>query len=223
MKGVKLKLRKPMLIIFDGLDCCGKSTQLYKLANFLKLNGNKLTIMTSPTLSLRNYLDRIETDELLDRFELTLDSSVKKMALCFKSFSLAYEYNKLIKELLHNNSTVLLDRWLYSTFIYNCISSELKTMCDTVYKDTLKDSIDINFFLDTDLETCIERSKVDKKDNISFLATGENLKNVYNRHLETLGKKYVIRDNLCIVNGDNTEERVFEEIIFELNKVNERY
>lgn len=212
-----MKLVDPMLLVFDGLDNCGKTTQIYRLAEYLK-HENKITIFT-PSASVRRYIEEIQFEDLSD---FTLPIKSYNYALSGHAFSLAYIHNKLIKNLLYNRTTVLMDRWLYSAFMYNCITEDLRNLCNTIYKDTLGDLIDVNFFIDTKIETCISRSKNEQKDNVSFLSTKENLIQVLKNHNETYNQQFDIRNKLVNIDGNRSEEVIFEDILQVIKQINEK-
>lgn len=206
-----MKLTEPMLIIFDGLDNCGKTTQIKRLYSYIKYSGNKVTMMSPPSNELRTYLKNIKVS---DELNYTLSNDNIKKALCYKSFSMAYEYNKTIRSLLDGDTTVLLDRWLFSTYIYNCITPELKRTCLEVWKETLGKIVTFNFFINTDLKTCIERGKQEEKDNISFLSTEDELTKVYNRYVELSDNKDTFREKyITELDGNKSTDEIFADIL----------
>lgn len=101
-----------MIISFEGLDGCGKSTQIIKLKKYLESLGKKVKVLREPG---GNSISEKIRDILLDK---------KNLNMVFETELLLYLSSRaqLIKEeiipLLENNYIVLLDRFIDSTTAY---------------------------------------------------------------------------------------------------------
>ncbi|MDA3839344.1 MAG: dTMP kinase [Candidatus Delongbacteria bacterium] len=101
-----------MIISFEGLDGCGKSTQIIKLKKYLESLGKKVKVLREPG---GNSISEKIRDILLDK---------KNLNMVFETELLLYLSSRaqLIKEeiipLLESNHIVLLDRFIDSTTAY---------------------------------------------------------------------------------------------------------
>lgn len=101
-----------MIISFEGLDGCGKSTQIIKLKKYLESLGKKVKVLREPG---GNSISEKIRDILLDK---------KNLNMVFETELLLYLSSRaqLIKEeiipLLESGYIILLDRFIDSTTAY---------------------------------------------------------------------------------------------------------
>ena len=103
-----------MLIVLEGIDGCGKSTQVSLLVDKLKSMGMDALELREPTdgphgLRLRSILNeeiQAENDEILDLFVKDRKQHVSEK----------------IEPALNNGKTIVMDRYYYSTMAYQSAS-----------------------------------------------------------------------------------------------------
>lgn len=151
-----------MLIVLEGLDGAGKSTQVKLLKEYIQSKGKQLRYLHFPRFDAPVYGDLI-AKFLRGDFGAINQVHPQLVALLFAEDR--RDAAALIREWLGNGDVVLLDRYVYSNIAYQC--SKIK---DKVESDALREWIfnleyntydiprpDVNLFLDVPI------SFVDKK------------------------------------------------------------
>ena len=144
-----------MIISFEGLDGCGKSTQIIKLKEYLESLGKKVSVLREPG---GNSISEKIRDILLDK---------KNLNMVFETELLLYISSRaqLVKEeivpLLESDHIVLLDRFIDSTTAYQGYGRGL----DIDLIDSLNHFVtidgkyipDLTFFIDLDPKVSLNR------------------------------------------------------------------
>ncbi|MBQ3521982.1 MAG: dTMP kinase [Bacteroidales bacterium] len=151
-----------MLIVLEGLDGAGKSTQVKLLKEYIQSKGKQLRYLHFPRFDAPVYGDLI-AKFLRGDFGAINQVHPQLVALLFAEDR--RDAAALIREWLGNGDVVLLDRYVYSNIAYQC--SKIK---DKAESDSLREWIfnleyniyniprpDVNLFLDVPI------SFVDKK------------------------------------------------------------
>ncbi len=151
-----------MLIVLEGLDGAGKSTQVKLLKEYIQSKGKQLRYLHFPRFDAPVYGDLI-AKFLRGDFGAINQVHPQLVALLFAEDR--RDAAALIREWLSNGDVVLLDRYVYSNIAYQC--SKIK---DKAESDSLREWIfnleyntydiprpDVNLFLDVPI------SFVDKK------------------------------------------------------------
>ncbi len=152
-----------MFISFEGIDGCGKSTQIKILSEYLISLGNKVLTIREPggndlseairkiLLSSKNVIDPIT--------ELLLFESARANLI-----------QETIRPALDNGFIVLSDRFYDSTIAYQGygrgINLDYITQINTIATNGLKP--DLTFFLDVDIQTSKKRSNYRISDRIEL-------------------------------------------------------
>ena len=114
-------LRRGTFITFEGLDGCGKSTQVEKLASALRMQGQSVTVTREPGGTIAGEKIR---NVLLDSSTVGL-SPLAELALMFASR--AQHLKEIIQPALAAGQIVLCDRFTDSTEAYQGGGRELGT------------------------------------------------------------------------------------------------
>ena len=146
-----------MIISFEGLDGCGKSTQIIKLKEYLESLDKKVEVLREPG---GNRISEKIRDILLDK---------KNLSMVYETELLLYISSRvqLIKEeiipLLDGGIIVLLDRFIDSTTAYQGygrgLDIDLINSLNHFATMNGKYFPDITFFFDLDPETSLNRVK----------------------------------------------------------------
>jgi dTMP kinase len=147
--------KRGRFITFEGLDGCGKSTQLEKLAAVLRAEG--LDVLTTREPGGTEIGERIRT-VLLDSRTAELDPWAE-MALMFASR--AQQLAQVIEPALNNGRWVLCDRFTDSTEAYQGGGRQLgsdpvlqvhQVLCRGIWPD-------LTILMDSDVEHSVKRAR----------------------------------------------------------------
>lgn len=146
-----------MLVVLEGLDGAGKSTQVKKLYNYLESICKGLEYIHFPRYDAPVY------GELISRFlrgEFGGNDQVHPQLVALLFAEDRHGAAPAMKEILASGKTVLLDRYVYSNIAYQCAK-----LVDGMEKERLRDWIfnteygefglpepDLNIFLDVPIE-----------------------------------------------------------------------
>ena len=142
-----------MLVVLEGLDGAGKSTQVRKLKEYLTQRCGELEYIHFPRYDAPVYGD------LISRFlrgDFGANDAVHPQLVALLFAEDRHGAASLIREALEEGKTVLLDRYVYSNIAYQC--AKLKDMVarkrlrdwifNTEYGDFQLPVPDLNLFLD---------------------------------------------------------------------------
>ena len=201
-----------MLISFDGIDGCGKSTQIEKIANILRSNGFKVLTTKDPgdnkiSEQIRSILLNPENSQLCNISELYLFLAARRQ-----------NYEQVILPVLKDNYIVLTDRWIASSYAYQGFGKSLFFLDSD---DEIETSIieksgkipNISIILDLPIEIAFERIKNKVKDRIET----NNLE-FYKKVRQGFIAYCEFYKNSIIVNSNQSVENVTIEIIENLKQ-----
>tara|TARA_Y100001968_G_scaffold175623_1_gene160928 strand:+ start:12006 stop:12653 length:648 start_codon:yes stop_codon:yes gene_type:complete len=206
---------KGRFLVLDGIDGCGKSTQIKHLAEWLPLSGvmpknSKLIITREPGgtqlgFSLRELLLKTSTN--------TSPNSITELLLY--AADRAQHVSEVILPALNNGDWVLSDRFSGSTLAYQGYGRELNfeiiNQLEIIATQGL--SPDITFWLDLSLEESLNRRS--RKQNDRIEAEGKSFLKKVLSGFKSLGEE---REWIRI-NASNATAQVSEEIESELKKI----
>lgn len=148
-------MRNGVFLTFEGIDGCGKSTQLKLLASRLRQSGREVVETVEPGgTQVGSSIRRI----LLDKALANLDPRTE-LLLYFASR--AQNGAEVIRPALKRGATVLCDRFTDSTTVYQGAGRGMdsqtilqlhKIACDDLWPD-------LTLFLEIDLETSLHRAR----------------------------------------------------------------
>ena len=193
-----------MLVIFEGLDNCGKTT----LVEMIK-----------------DYYLNLEIDaEISKEFETNIGKELKKMAKegtldpILKAYLFATDRYIRMRNMKHEdlkNKIMLFDRYVQSALAYRMAEGVDKNWVTNI--NSVFPKADIGFFIDITADESVNRN-VDSKFNIK--STPEHLEKVRSAYFSILDE-----NNLIYINGMQPIENIFVEVIEkmeEFRKKNER-
>src|SRR6266404_9876104 len=150
-----MSLRQGRFISFEGLDGCGKSTQIEKLANVLRAQGTSIVATREPGGTSAGEKIR---QLLLDTSTSGL-SSIAELALMFASR--AQHIKEVIQPALSEGRIVLCDRFTDSTEAYQGGGRKLGTKPVLQMHEILCGNLqpDLTVLLDNEVAFSVERAR----------------------------------------------------------------
>jgi len=148
-----------MFITFEGLDFCGKSTQVQLLGNYLSEKAKKIKILREPggtpiSEKIRDILLDKENTEISLETELILFAASRSQLV-----------NQVIIPALDENYFVISDRFHDSSIAYQAFGREINlAFVEEFQKFVIGKAIpDITIFLDIPIKEVIRRKSLVKK------------------------------------------------------------
>ncbi len=170
-------LTKGKFIVFEGIDGCGKSTQMKMLGKYLAAQGREVLLTREPTESpfgatLRSCLTgRIRTDE----------HTIAAMFAADRLDHIFQEENGLLAK-LNRGVTVLCDRYILSSLAYNggFVREEWVRQLNAPALAAL--CPDLTLFIDASPEECMRR--VLRRGETERYETTEKLTRIRSRYFQ---------------------------------------
>lgn len=217
-----------MLVVLEGLDGAGKSTQVKKLRAYLESVCNGLEYIHFPRYDAPVYGD------LISRFlrgDFGSNETVHPQLVALLFAEDRHGAAPLIRERIGNGGTVLLDRYVYSNIAYQCakMGSEEEARAlrqwifDTEYGDFQLPKPDLNLFLDVPIGF-VEANLTSQRlgDDRGYLSGGRDIheadisfqKRVRDIYLEqaSLDKDFLVVDCTAANGGMLGPEEIFPKI-----------
>ena len=145
------------LITFEGIDGCGKTTQIKKIAEFLKSNNEKYVVLREPGNTVLSEKIR---NVLLDPESNINDISETLLFLSARS-QLVSEY---IEKAINENKFILCDRYIDSTIAYQGYGRgiDLNILYELNKFATKGIFPDLTLIFDLDLDVAVRRISKNK-------------------------------------------------------------
>lgn len=190
------------MIVFEGLDGAGTTTQNKLLQEHLESKGKKTFLTHEPT---DNPIGRVVRQVLQHKFATTAEA----LALLYASDRHDHLYNSeygIIKH-LENGEYVLADRYFYSSIAYQGVE------CSTDYIRTINQypAPEFVIFIDTPVDNCINRieKRGEEKELFDKADYLEKVRANYNSEFASLPEE----TKLLIVDGTKSIEEIHQTII----------
>ena len=202
-----------MFITFEGLDFCGKSTQVQLLEKYLIDKGNNVKIIREPggtpiSEKIRDILLDKKNSEMSIETELILFSASRSQLV-----------NQVILPALKENYYVISDRFHDSSIAYQAFGRKINLgFVEELQQFVIGKAVpDLTFFLDISIDEVIKRKSKVKQielDRIE-LSKMDFYKRVRNGYLYLAEKEKRFR----MINGELQIEQIHKIIIDEVKKL----
>ncbi len=186
------------LIVIEGLDGSGQSTQVKLLRDFLIKKGFEAVLTKEPTLDSKAG-EKIR--EILDEKIKTTPSELQDLFVEDRKEHL----EELIIPALKEDRFVVLDRYLFSTLAYG--AADGLDLDELIKKNNDFLLPDITFILNVSAKTCI--SRIEKRGTDKTLFEKEKQLSKVLENYKLFPKMF---DNVKIVDGEKSIDEVFEDI-----------
>ena len=191
-----------MLVIFEGLDNCGKTTLVNLLADYYLKIGVDAEISkefeTNIGIELKNMAKEGTLDPILKSYLFATDRYIR-----MKNLSKGDLENKIM----------LFDRYVPSAIAYRMAEGIDKKWITTI--NSIFPKADIGFFIDITPEESIKRN-TDAKFNISY--PREQLEKVRKSYLSIIDE-----NNLIHINGMQPIADIFDEVLAKIEEFRKNY
>ena len=204
-------ISKSRFISFEGIDACGKSTQVKLLLNQMNKVSNSTILVREPGGSIIS--ERIR-EVLLDKNLHEMSERTEALLMTASRSQLTYE--KIIKN-LNSGKNVISDRFSDSTLAYQGGGRDLSI--DWLIKlnkfATFDVEPDITFLIDLHPEEAVKRKDIEQ-DRIENAGIDFQIK-VRNTYLE-IAK--IFPDRIVLIDGHNEISEINKKILNELLRRN---
>ena len=202
-------ISKGRFISFEGIDACGKSTQVKLLLNEMNTSSNKTILVREPggsTISeeIRDILLNSKLNEMSDRTE----------ALLMTGSRAQLTYEKIMSN-LDEGKNVIADRYSDSTLAYQGGGRglDIEWLIKLNQFATYNLSPDVTFLIDLHPEEAIKRKDIE---NDRIEKAGIDLQiNVRNAYLQ-IAKRF--DDRIVVLDGHNQVNIIHQKIVKELSR-----
>jgi dTMP kinase len=202
-----------MFITFEGLDFCGKSTQVQLLEKYLIDKGSKVKIIREPggtpiSEKIRDILLDKKNSEMSIETELILFSASRSQLV-----------NQVILPALKENYYVISDRFHDSSIAYQAFGRKINLeFVEELQQFVIGKAVpDLTFFLDISIDEVIKRKSNVKQIELDRIELSkiDFYKRVRNGYLYMAEKEKRFK----IINGELPIEQIHKIIIDEVKKL----
>lgn len=204
-----MSISKGKFISFEGIDACGKSTQVKMLLNHMNVSFNNAILVREPGGSIiseqiRDILLNKNLNEMSDRTEALLMTGSRAQ--------LTYEK---ISTNLNNGKNVIADRYSDSTLAYQGGGRglDLEWLIELNRFATYDLSPDVTFLIDLHPQEAIKR-KNNENDRIEKAGMDLQVR-VRNSYLE-IAKRF--HERIVILDGHDEINNIHQQILEELSR-----
>jgi len=205
-----------MFITFEGIDFCGKSTQIELLKNYLSKNKKKVQVIREPggteiSEKIRSILLDKQNSKMLMETEFLLFSA-----------SRAQLVREKIKPYLDEGIYVISDRFHDSSTAYQGYGRGISIeVILSIHKLAIADTIpDITFFIDIPVDIAEKRGREKLLENLDRIENSN--KDFYTRVRNGYFELAKNESRFRILNGTDSIEKIHEYIINEIDKIEQR-
>ena len=196
---------KGYFISFEGIDGSGKSTQIQRLADFLRSLRFDIVVTREPGGSvggeeIRKLLLQGDVDRWSAETEILLFTAARRDHL-----------ERIILPAMKNGQIVICDRFTDSTRMYQGMRGpKLKKLVDMLDKEVVDHDPDLTILIDIDPEIGLRRAKSRETVEESFEDFGLELQKKMRKGFLDLSKQFSSR--ISVIDGLQSEDKVSKEI-----------
>ena len=196
---------KGYFISFEGIDGSGKSTQIQRLADFLRSLRFDIVVTREPGGSvggeeIRKLLLQGDVDRWSAETEILLFTAARRDHL-----------ERIILPAMKNGQIVICDRFTDSTRMYQGMRGpKLKKLVDMLDKEVIGHDPDLTILIDIDPEIGLRRAKSRETVEERFEDFGLELQKKMRKGFLDLSKQFSNR--ISLIDGLQAEDKVSKEI-----------
>ena len=196
---------KGKFIVFEGIDGSGKSTQIKRLLDRLRAENREVVSTFEPSQGPVGSLIR----KMLEGSVKTDQRTIAALFAADRTDHLVNRENG-IRGLVDQGRIVLCDRYYFSSYAYHSIYMDMDWVIELNSQNAEILRPDLNIFIDVDPGTCLERIKSGRK-SFDMYEKIEIMKKVRENYFLAF-KKLGNRENIAVIDGNESPDRVEQEI-----------
>ena len=196
---------KGSFISFEGIDGCGKSTQIDLLAKYFTTQNKNFVKTEEPGGTLGSN----EIRKILLR-ENNFHWSVETETLLFMAARNDH-VEKVIKPAIEDNKIVICDRFMDSTIVYQGMRSPQAKKLSLILFELIGINPDITFLIDMDPEIALDRALNRATNEDRFENYGINFQRQLRQNFLDIANKHSHR--IKIIDGNQSPQQVAAQII----------
>ena len=193
-----------LFITFEGIDGCGKSTQI----DFLTKRFTKMKKPVVKTEEPGGTAGSNEIRKILLR-ENNFQWSVETEALLFMAARNDH-VEKVIKPSINDNKIVICDRFMDSTLVYQGMRSSQAKQLSLMLFELIAINPDITFLIDMEPEIALERALSRSTEEDRFENYGISFQRELRKNFLDIAHKH--SDRIRIIDGNQSPEDVAAQI-----------
>ena len=196
---------KGIFISFEGIDGCGKSTQINLLTKHFAKQKKSFVKTEEPG----GTEGANEIRKILLR-ENSFQWSVETEALLFMAARNDH-VEKVIKPAIEDNKIVICDRFMDSTIVYQGMRSPQAKKLSLILFELIGINPDITFLIDMDPKIALDRALSRATDEDRFENYGINFQRQLRQNFLDIANKH--SDRIKIIDGNRSPQQVAAQII----------
>ena len=203
---------KNLFIAFEGIDGCGKSTQVKLLVEKLRQSGHRVYVTCEPTGGPIGSIIR-------DIFNHRTEADHRTIAGLFVADRLDHLLNKKdgMLKMMEEGYTVITDRYYFSSYAYHGAHMPMDWVIESNSMSAGILRPDLNIYIDISPAVCMQRLHAGRS-SMELYETMENLTRVRSKYFEAI-EKLKLQEKIFITEGDRSPENIAAEIWAEVSRI----
>ena len=209
---INMKQKRGVIIVVEGLDGAGKTTQAKKLKEWLESKGFTVVLLKEPTDGDygRKIREKLNKNGKINQFEMAKLYALDRLE----------NVKKNVQPALNRGDIIIIDRYVPSSIVYQSINGPSES--EILELNKFAPEPDVVIIIDITEDEAIRRMNASNRKQDAF-EKREFLKKVREKYLtlpntlKKLGKWQ--KTKFFIVDGMRNEEAVFEDIKMKIEKI----
>lgn len=193
--------KKNLFIAFEGIDGCGKSTQVQRLAQHLEAEGHRVHVTCEPTTGPIGRMIR-------DIFSGKMPADQHTIAGLFVADRMEHILNPVdgLLKLLAEGWTVISDRYYFSSYAYHSVHVPMDWVIAMNARAAELLRPDLNIYIDISPEVSMARIQRGRS-STELYENEDNLRRTRAMYEEAMARMQAV-EHVARIDGDQVEDAV---------------